>query len=96
MLLDTSLVAIELAKPGYHMRVDNVAGNGPLRYCSPCHRLPVNSSSQGTKRVTLNWRETGLADIARHVAGCRVTQDMWDEDESERRITMDRLATRGG
>ena len=25
------------------MRIDDVAGNGPGRHCSPCHRMPFES-----------------------------------------------------
>ena len=38
------------------MRVDDVAGDGPGRYCSPRHRMPFNS----TKR----WFEMRVDDVA--------------------------------
>jgi hypothetical protein len=47
---------------------------GPSRYsyCSPSHVMPFASISQGSHRVsvTRRARALGLADIARHVAGC--------------------------
>ena len=37
------------------MRVDNVTGNVPGKYCSPCHRLALNSRDEGLKRVAMTW-----------------------------------------
>jgi hypothetical protein len=30
------------------MRVDDMAGNDPVRYCSSYHRMPVNSINEGS------------------------------------------------
>jgi hypothetical protein len=38
------------------MRVDDMAGNGPDRYCSPRHRMPFNSRNEGPIRVSMTWR----------------------------------------
>jgi hypothetical protein len=48
------------------------------RCCSPRHSMPFESRDQGLKRVCLGFsslacRAMGLADIARHVIGCRLT-----------------------
>jgi hypothetical protein len=48
---------------------------GPCRFCSPRHRLPFNSLNQGPKRLSMTWRETSLANVARHVIGCQFTQE---------------------
>ena len=34
--------------PGPTLRVDQVEGNGPARYCSPRHRMPCNSIHEGS------------------------------------------------
>jgi hypothetical protein len=39
------------------MRVDDVAGNGPGRYYSPCHRMPFHSTDKGSTCVSVT-RET--------------------------------------
>jgi hypothetical protein len=38
------------------MRVDDVAGNEPGRYCSPRHRIPYNPRYEGRKCVSMTWR----------------------------------------
>ena len=38
------------------MLVDDTAGNGPGRYCSPRHRMPFNSRDQGSLHVWLMLR----------------------------------------
>ena len=35
--------------------VDDVEGNGPGRYCSPRYRLPLNSTSEDSKCVSMTW-----------------------------------------
>jgi len=49
------------------MRVDDVARNGPWQISLVMHRMPLNSGSEDSKYVSMTWRATGLADIARHV-----------------------------
>jgi len=39
------------------MRVGDVAGNGPDRYCSPLHRLSFVSRNKGSKCVSMTWRD---------------------------------------
>ena len=49
---------------------------GPGRNCSPRHRMPLNQET----RVIIIWMTCGamsLADTARHVVGCHVTQETW-------------------
>ena len=55
------------------MRVNDVAGNGPAIYCSPRHRMPLNSAENKSAKCvwSMTWRATGLADIAHHGKGCR-------------------------
>jgi len=40
------------------MRVDDVAGNGPVRYCSPRHWKPFHSRYDGSNCVSMTWRDT--------------------------------------
>jgi len=37
------------------MRVDDVAGNLPGRYCSPRHRMLFISRHEGSKCVSITW-----------------------------------------
>ncbi len=48
---------------------------GPGGYCSPRHRVPLNSRNEGSKCVSMARRATVLAYIARHVIGCCLIQD---------------------
>ena len=59
------------------MRVDDVASNGPSRYCSPRRRMPLNSRKRGfemrVEDVAGNiWR--ALREFAPLPAGVEVTQ----------------------
>ena len=40
---------------------------GPGRYCSPHHRMPINSRNESYRRVSMTWRESGLVDTPRHI-----------------------------
>ena len=58
-------------------------------YCSPCHRMPCNSTREGSKCVSMTWRVTSARpcqphppqraapdiDTACHVIGCHSTQE---------------------
>jgi len=44
-------------------------------YCSPRHNMPFDSRNEGSNCVSMTWPETGLTDFARHVTGCRLTQE---------------------
>jgi len=52
----------------------SLLGVGPARCCSPRHRTPFNSRSEGSECVRMTWQAMGLADDARHVIGCHLTQ----------------------
>ena len=39
--------------------LNDVAGNGPGRYCSPRHRKPETSRNYGPKSVSMTWRAMG-------------------------------------
>ena len=41
-------ITFDLNKGGFTMRVDDMAGNDPVRYCSSYHRMPVNSINEGS------------------------------------------------
>ena len=41
MLLATSYDAIQLNKRAFRTGVEDVAGNGTGRYCTPCQSMPV-------------------------------------------------------
>jgi len=43
------------------MRLDDVAGNGPGRCCSPHQKMPLSSRNEGSKRVPMTWRATSSA-----------------------------------
>ena len=49
---------------------------GPGRYHSPRHRMPYNSTSEGSNCGLMTWRAMGLADTFRHVIGCHITQQL--------------------
>ena len=50
------------------MRVDDGAGNGADRYCSPRHVTPFNSINEGSRCVSMTWRAT----FARPYLGCHL------------------------
>ena len=41
----------------------------------PRQRVPCNSRDEGSKSVSMTWPAVGPADWARHVIGCRLTQE---------------------
>ena len=52
---------------GYNgARVDDVAGIGPGAHCSPRHRMPCNTISEGLNRVSMTWQ---AASARPHVEG---------------------------
>jgi hypothetical protein len=40
------------------MRADDMAGNGPSRYCSRRRTLPLESINEGSRCVWMTWRAT--------------------------------------
>jgi len=58
------------------MCVDDAAGNAPGCYCSPRPRMSSNSRKGGSKCVSMTRRAMRLVDIARHVIGCHLTQEI--------------------
>jgi hypothetical protein len=51
------------------------AAVGPAGYCPPRPEGPIALKRGGIKVRCMTWRAIGLAHIARHVIGCRLTQE---------------------
>ena len=68
---------------------------GPDGYRSPRHRMPFESSKEGSKSVSMTWRAKGLADIASHVIGCHLphetkVQNAFDDEAGNIRQALSR------
>jgi hypothetical protein len=79
------------------MRAEDLAGNGPGRYCSPCHRmLPSNSINEGTKCVSMTRPGKHLPALTQrsiaHVAGEGVCRTLF----SHAGVTTAHLKANGG